>query len=137
MDNYVFEGCTNLKRATIPVATERVDGSAFNNCPSLAYIDVESENQAYASCSGMLCDKDLTEVLVVPPCLTDLVIPATLSGYWRYNLPDCKNLRSATLYYVGSSLAFGDGEYDILGAMFDEYVDYLPDETETGSDGKK
>ena len=137
VDNYVFEGCTNLKRATIPVATERVDGSAFNNCPSLAYIDVESGNQAYASCSGMLCDKDLTEVLVVPPCLTDLVIPATLSGYWRYNLPDCKNLRSATLYYVGSSLAFGDGEYDILGAMFDEYVDYLPDETETGSDGKK
>lgn len=132
-----FNECTNLKRATIPVATERVDGSAFNNCPSLAYIDVESGNQAYASCSGMLCDKDLTEVLVVPPCLTDLVIPATLSGYWRYNLPDCKNLRSATLYYVGSSLAFGDGEYDILGAMFDEYVDYLPDETETGSDGKK
>lgn len=137
VDNYVFEGCTNLKRATIPVATERVDGSAFNNCPSLAYIDVESGNQAYASCSGMLCDKDLTEVLVVPPCLTDLVIPATLSGYWQYNLPDCKNLRSATLYYVGSSLAFGgDGKYDILGAMFDEYGDYLPDETETDSDGK-
>lgn len=137
VDNYVFEGCTNLKRATIPVATERVDGSAFNNCPSLAYIDVESGNQSYASCSGMLCDKDLTEVAIIPPALTDLVIPATLSGYWQYNLPDCKNLRSATLYYVGSSLAFGDGEYDILGAMFDEYVDYLPDETETGSDGKK
>ena len=137
VDNYVFEGCTNLKRATIPVATERVDGSAFNNCPSLAYIDVESGNQSYASCSGMLCDKDLTEVAIIPPALTDLVIPATLSGYWQYNLPDCKNLRSATLYYVGSSLAFGDGEYDILGAMFDEYVDYLPDETETGSNGKK
>lgn len=137
VDNYVFEGCTNLKRATIPVATERVDGSAFNNCPSLAYIDVESGNQAYASCSGMLCDKDLTEVAIIPPALTDLVIPATLSGYWQYNLPDCKNLRSATLYYVGSSLAFGgDGKYDILGAMFDEYGDYLPDETETDSDGK-
>lgn len=137
VDNYVFEGCTNLKRATIPVATERVDGSAFNNCLSLAYIDVESGNQAYASCSGMLCDKDLTEVAIIPPALTDLVIPATLSGYWQYNLPDCKNLRSATLYYVGSSLAFGgDGKYDILGAMFDEYGDYLPDETETDSDGK-
>lgn len=137
VDNYVFEGCTNLKRATIPVATERVDGSAFNNCPSLAYIDVESGNQAYASCSGMLCDKDLTEVLVVPPCLTDLVIPATLSGYWRYNLPDCKYLRSATLYYVGGSRATISKDEDILGAMFDEYYDFLPDETETDNDGKK
>ena len=133
----MFEGCTNLKRATIPVATERVDGSAFNNCPSLAYIDVESGNQAYASCSGMLCDKDLTEVLVVPPCLTDLVIPATLSGYWRYNLPDCKYLRSATLYYVGGSRATISKDEDILGAMFDEYYDFLPDETETDNDGKK
>lgn len=136
VDNYVFEGCTNLKRATIPVATERVDGSAFNNCPSLAYIDVESGNQAYASCSGMLCDKDLTEVLVVPPCLTDLVIPATLSGYWRYNLPDCKNLRSATLYYVGAGHSTIMPQDNILGAMFDESVDYLPQETETDSDGK-
>lgn len=137
LESNLFRGCTNLKRVTIPAATGSVRNEAFYDCTALAYIDVESGNQAYASCSGMLCDKDLTETVVIPPCLTDLVIPATLAGYWQYNLPDCKYLRSATLYYVGGSRATISKEDDILGAMFAEYGDGLPTETETGSDGKK
>lgn len=131
-----FQECASLKRITIPAATVDMDEYAFYNCKALAYIDVERGNPLYASCNGMLCDKELTKVIILPPCLTDLVIPKSLSEYWKYTLPNCKNLRSATLYYVGGSHATINGEDYILGAMFDQYADKLPDETETDSDGK-
>lgn len=136
IESEVFYRCTSLKRITIPASVVRYDTGAFEDCSSLAYIDVEEGNPILASSSGMLCNKELTEVYEFPVCLTDLVIPSTLSGYWGYRLPDCKNLRSATLSYVGGE-DYDSERYKILGAMFDRYSDNLPEETEVDADGNK
>lgn len=136
IESEVFRECTSLKRITIPASVVRYDTGAFEDCSSLAYIDVEEGNPILASSSGMLCNKELTEVYEFPVCLTDLVIPSTLSGYWGYRLPDCKNLRSATLSYVGGE-DYDSERYKILGAMFDRYSDNLPEETEVDADGNK
>lgn len=49
-----FSYCTGLTRVDLPASVTEIDCAAFLGCTSLTEINVDSKNQVYGSCDGML-----------------------------------------------------------------------------------
>lgn len=59
-----FDNCTNLRYIWIPKRVDEIQTGALNMCESLEDIEVDEENQKYASFDGMLCNKSKTELIL-------------------------------------------------------------------------
>ena len=116
--NMAFEGCTNLGFIIIPKSVTSIGYLAFNDCTKLIFIEVASENNHYASESGILFDKNKTTLIrcpqrktyvyVIPDnvkiiedyafsrCtdLTTIVIPNTVTDIGNYAFSYCENLNT-------------------------------------------
>ena len=66
LSNYVFSGFSNLTSIEIPAKVTSVTGHAFDDCYSLAEINVSSENEAYISENGIVYNKDKTKLVIYP-----------------------------------------------------------------------
>ena len=53
--------------------------TVFDGCKSLAYIDVAAGNAYFSSSQGVLCNANMTEIILVPPGMKKLVIPKGVS----------------------------------------------------------
>lgn len=62
-----FNGCATLETISIPPSVTSIGNGAFRNCPSLIYIDVDSDNEHFTSISGVLFSKNKTRLLYYPP----------------------------------------------------------------------
>lgn len=65
IESSAFYDC-GFTRVEIPASVEQIEFSAFGNCNNLTEFIVSEENQCYAASDGMLCNKELTELLVCP-----------------------------------------------------------------------
>ena len=76
-----FDGCTSLTKVTFGQGTN-LQGDIilpFEGCTSLAKIEVDANNENYASVGGVLYDKQKTTVLFVPVLATGYTIPDSVT----------------------------------------------------------
>jgi serine/threonine protein phosphatase 1 len=97
---YAFDGCTGLTRLNIP-ASVRETPSGLHMCCQLAAIDVDENNECYASIDGVLFNKDKTELLLYPSGKKELL------GKINFNDSD-------TLYVLGDVLDRGPHAVQVL-----------------------
>ena len=68
--NGAFYYCESLKSIDIPASVDSIYMAPFENCTSLETINVDSNNSYFKSISGVLVDKDVTEVIAYPAAKT-------------------------------------------------------------------
>ena len=61
-----FCGCISLKTISLPANVVHITVSAFNDCPNLSDINVDTKNNNYSSIDGVLFSKDTTCLLKYP-----------------------------------------------------------------------
>ena len=71
-----FYMCTSLTSVTIPAGVKKIGLRPFECCSSLKNIYVASANTVYASHSGVLFNKGLTEVICCPEARGSLTFPS-------------------------------------------------------------
>ena len=71
-----FVNCTSLKEIFIPRNLKDVDSSAFEGCANLDFLDVDNNNPFLCSFSSCIFTKNLNCLLLAPPKLNELTIPA-------------------------------------------------------------
>lgn len=69
-----FENCLSLSEVEIGSGVSELDSLAFYACTSLRRIDVKENNKSYASYSGILYDKPVRNILLIPAKLSGTVI---------------------------------------------------------------
>lgn len=103
IDDYVFYNCTALESISIPDSVKSIGDRAFENClslatveigsgvteinsfafyacPSLTAFSVDADNTAYVSYTGILYDKPITQILMIPASLSgEISIPEGIS----------------------------------------------------------
>lgn len=58
-----FSGCTSLKSISLPAKTSELGSGAFAKCSSLSNIPIDYQNKSFVCESGVLYNKDMTEIL--------------------------------------------------------------------------
>ncbi|MDE5800723.1 MAG: leucine-rich repeat protein, partial [Paramuribaculum sp.] len=90
--------CTSFTPTTNPAAVSSLDPSAFEGCTSLTSIEVDPENQMFSSYSGVLFNKNQTELLCFPEgekgCYD---IPNFVTGIGELAFSGCVNLLEITI----------------------------------------
>lgn len=78
---YLGWGCfnsTKLSYIKLPSSVNKVSDCLFRNCSDLQYIDVDSENEKYASKDGILYNKDFSELIEASGTIVECIIPSTV-----------------------------------------------------------
>lgn len=61
-----FKGCTSLKTLSLPKNISSINTNPFFRCDNLIAINVDSENNIYKSCDGVLYSKDMKTLFCYP-----------------------------------------------------------------------
>ena len=78
---YLGWGCfnsTKLSYIKLPSSVNKVSECLFRNCSDLQYIDVDSENENFASKDGILYNKDFSELIEASGTIVECIIPSTV-----------------------------------------------------------
>ena len=125
-------GCKNLKSITIPKGVTKIENGVFSLAKSLEKIDVESENEKYASANGILYNKAKNIIFACPVAksgsftvnegvklivadafantkITKLVIPESLTQIERHGLRDTNKLKEITVNSSNAKYSSLDG----------------------------
>ena len=78
--SYAFSDCISLSSITIPNSITEISDYAFYGCTGLMAIEVEKDNQNYASFDGVLYDKDITTFIYCPEGKTSIEIPNSVTS---------------------------------------------------------
>jgi len=94
-----FEWCVDLRSITLPDGVTSIGKRTFYYCGSLTEINVDSNNSAYTSETGVLFNKDKTELLCYPAGKTETTyeIPYGVTSIGESAFECCEYLRSITL----------------------------------------
>jgi len=97
--NNAFYSCVNLTSITIPNSVKKIELSTCLNCLGLTTINVESENNTYASEDGVLFNKDKSALIRYPAGKTTetYVIPNSVKKIEHFAFLGCKSLTSITI----------------------------------------
>ena len=81
---YAFENCSSLASVQILPAdhTLRLSLACFNYCSALSSFAVDAADTRFAVQDGALFTKDMTKVVAVPYAISELTLPATVTGVW-------------------------------------------------------
>ena len=129
-----FEGCVSLTRLDFPAGLDEIASSVFEGCTNMAYVGVAIGNPNYSSYKGLLCNKEQTEIIYLPPAMEEMFLPETLEEMPSYyTWKTCTRLRALALPISGPSWSAVD-EKGILGCIFDAggYLGRFTEEDETG-----
>ena len=93
--DYAFEDCTSLKSITIPNSVTSIGKSVLINCTKLESIKVDSNNKNYSSASGVLFDKNKTDLISYPAgkMTTSYKIPVSVKNIKDNAFYNCSNLK--------------------------------------------
>ncbi len=111
----------NIKITKVHVGSDVIDitSGAFRKLGNLQEITVSKDNPFYASYSGCLYDKDMTELLRFPPKLKSAVIPSTVVSIGENALHGVPEKLKAQIREAVEEHASDDlSEEDIPGAHF-------------------
>ncbi len=91
---YAFRGCTGLTSVIIPKSVTNIGDNAFSKCAALAAINVEEDNDAYCSVSGVLFNKEISELIMYPEGKTNsnYAIPLGVTSIGWYAFDGCTQL---------------------------------------------
>lgn len=112
---------SNYKITTIHIGSDvyEITANAFRNLINLQSITVSDSNPMYASYSGCLYDKQMTELLCFPPALSGAYIPDTVVSIGEYALHGVpQDLKDSIVEVVESQASEYGPETDIPGAHF-------------------
>ena len=111
-----FANCHSLTSIAIPNSVKTIETGAFYNCTALTAFVVSSDNEYYSSESGVLFNKDKTELLRYPIAksnLTSYTIPNGVKTIASGAFEDCNSLTSITIpnsvITIGKSAFYGTG----------------------------
>lgn len=98
-----FFGCTSLTSVFIPASVHTIGNNVFTRCTALSSIEVDENNEAYASQDGALFNKEKTTLIYCPSALKnkDFTIPDGVIKIEKVALSESKNLNSL---YIPASL---------------------------------
>lgn len=100
ISNYAFWHAHNLEQVTLPAKLETSSDPSiwFMACDSLGKISVSSENDNFASDNqGVLYNKNMTEIILIPAKVSEIVIPDTVTGLSCYALAHKCEIKTITL----------------------------------------
>ena len=89
-----FLNCSILTTVTIPAAVTNIGASAFFRCKGMASIEVEKDNQFYASVDGVLYDKAIRTLMQCPAGISSVEIPETVEIVSPQAFYFCANIGS-------------------------------------------
>ena len=94
-----FDDCRSLTSITIPKYADLNPIVSFYHCTALKSINVDSENEYYASENGVLFSKSKETLFVYPAGKTDssYAVPSGTKGIGLGAFSDCANLTSVTI----------------------------------------
>ena len=106
-----FYECSSLTNITIPDSVTSIENYVFNECSSLTSINVSDNNKNYCSVSGVLFNKDKTEIIRYPSGKKDIsyTIPDSVTSIGNHAFAECKNLTSITI--PNSVTSIGDSAF--------------------------
>ena len=77
IENSCFESCGSLRKIDLPKNLEVIGKDVFSGCGSLEKINISKENKFFCSDNGVLFDKNMKTLLVMPSAKTgDYTVPA-------------------------------------------------------------
>lgn len=98
LNNYSFYDCSGLTAITIPDSVVEIGNYTFYQCYNLESITVSPNNANYASETGILYNKEKTQVVHIPKLISgEIVIPAGITKIDMYMFNGCKNITKVTL----------------------------------------
>jgi len=81
IDDYAFDGGWYVTSISIPSTVVSIGESAFDGCSSLKEVTVDEANENFTSIDGVLYNKAITEIIVLPAGFTgDYVMPETVES---------------------------------------------------------
>ena len=92
-----FMWCDNLTSINIPNCVNDFHPADVRGCYKLKEIKLEDDNPYYASVNGIICNKDKTEVICVPPAFSSVIIPEGIKGIQDWAMSYSKNLSYVAL----------------------------------------
>lgn len=119
----VFNGCSALTNITIPAGVTSIGSDALANCTALTEIVVDPDNTAYCGASGVLFNKEKTELILYPAAKPDTSyeIPASVT-----NVAD--NAFSSNTYFTAVTIhepltSIGGGAFNGCTSITDVWYD--------------
>jgi len=115
--SYAFDGATSLTSITIPEGVTNIHDTAFWNATSLTSITVDEENLYYISVSGVLFNKDFTDLITYPAGKsgTSYTIPASVASIEYRAFSYTALLTSITI--PASVTSIGDWAFEYATAL--------------------
>lgn len=110
--NLAICGCDNLKTIDLPDSLTCIYGDSFRYLENLQSINVGRNNKAFKTIDGVLYNKDMTEIILVPEGLKSgkFVVPHGVKKIGKNSFDYCKNIQTIilpeTLTEIGEE-AFG------------------------------
>ena len=92
-----FWDCSSLTSIIIPASVQYIGWGVFIGCHSLTVITVETNNPVYSSQSGILYNKDKTELLAYPSASGSVTIPSSVTYIRSHAFRYCPSLTGITL----------------------------------------
>jgi hypothetical protein len=93
-----FENCTSLTSVTIPDSVTSIGDGAFSHCRTLEKIEIDVNNNNYASIDGVLFDKEKSKLIAYPNSHgTTYEIPNSVASIENHAFYLCSNLESITI----------------------------------------
>lgn len=94
---YAFVGCKNLKSLFLAKGFTTLDKNVFEDCSSLATIDVDPENRAFKSAGGILTTADGKKLLAWPSAKGAVKIPDGITRIEDNAFQNQGGIKSVTL----------------------------------------
>jgi len=94
---YAFVGCKNLKSLFLAKGFTTLDKNVFEDCSSLAAIDVDPENRAFKSAGGILTTADGKKLLAWPSAKGAVKIPDGITRIEDNAFQNQSGIKSVTL----------------------------------------
>lgn len=96
IEDGAFGHCSSITSIIIPNSVIEIGNYVFRGCTRLSQINVEEDNQNYASIDGVLYDKNITKLICCPAGtnLTSILIPNSVTSIGSEAFSDCVSLTS-------------------------------------------